>query len=318
MSNTLAPAQVHATPDVVFPAYGIRGESAPAVDEAKARPAPLRHLHQRPVSVTLNASSIFMVALALVFLIHFLGSHPTEILVSLTPLLLLVHNDYRNFISLGPGGTPSTFAGYLRISWLRLWAIRDPFAPPTPDPTRFPKEGILGRQPLPYRPGPRPLVAGIAPQRQLDQPGSRNCYLTLRRAMEKLSARSPLYFGTERSCLEKHGLALFARHPLQTNCQGEICHVHDSDHSMHMCLHPDDIREVLRKGWGQMHPLARAGWLVQMPVSQDFVMVYAPRSKCQPFSGNPLCLREGAASVSSMVGKINHGNCRAFRALPPC
>ncbi|EQK97370.1 hypothetical protein OCS_06917 [Ophiocordyceps sinensis CO18] len=97
--------------------------------------------------------------------------------------------------------------------------------------------------------------------------------------MEKLSARSPLYFGTERSCLEKHGLALFARHPLQTNCQGEICHVHDSDHSMHMCLHPDDIREVLRKGWGQMHPLARAGWLVQMPVSQDFVMVYAPRNE---------------------------------------
>lgn len=96
----------------------------------------------------------------------------------------------------------------------------------------------------------------------------------------KLGNRSPLKFGTERSCVEKHGLALFAKHALRTNCQGEIVHVHDSDHSMHMCLHPDDIGEVLDKGWGQMHPLARKGWFLQMPVAANFVMIYAPRSKC--------------------------------------
>ncbi|POR39536.1 Uncharacterized protein TPAR_00276 [Tolypocladium paradoxum] len=270
MSTTVAPTQTV----TAIPTHELRGEpeEEPAFNASCG-------FQQRPISVTLDGPAIFALALSLVLFIHFLGSHLTEVLVGLTPVFLLVRNDYQNFVNLGPGGTPSTFRGYLRISWLRLWALRDPFSAPKPDPDRVPSQGILRRQPLPYRAGPRPLVAGIAPQRQLDQHGSRRCYLSLRRAMEKLGIRNPLKFGTERSCLEKHGLALFARHPLQTNCQGEICHVHDSDHSMHMCLHPDDIREILSKGWGQRHPLARQDWLLHMPVSQDFVMVYAPRNE---------------------------------------
>ncbi|GJN73229.1 hypothetical protein VFPFJ_03657 [Purpureocillium lilacinum] len=256
-----------------MPKYELRGELEEPDLKASCG------FQQRPMSVTLDGTSIFTLALSLVLLIHFLGSHVVQVLVSVVPLLLAIHNDYQNFINLGPGGTPSTFQGYIRITWLRLWALRDPFSAPTPDPSVVPGQGILSRQRLPYRAGPRPLVAGIAPQRQVDQHGSQSCYLSLRRAMGRLSAHSPLKFGTERSCLEKHGLALFARHPLQTNCQGEICHVHDSDHSMHMCLHPDDIRELLSKGWGQRHPLARKGWLLQMPVSPDFVMVYAPRNE---------------------------------------
>lgn len=241
-------------------------------------------IRQKPISVTLDGPSIFIISLTIVFLIHYLGTRPTEVLVIATPFLLMIRNDYQNFLGLGPGGTPSTFQGYLVISWWRIWSIRDPFAAPKPNPSHVPQKGIFSQQAaaaaaLPYRSGPRPRVAGIAPQRQLDQLGSRHCYQTLRRAMERLGARSPLKFGTERSCLEKHGLALFAKHALRTNCQGEICHVHDTDHSMHMCLHPEDIKEVLRKGWGQRHPLARKGWLLQMPVSPDFVMIYAPRSK---------------------------------------
>lgn len=233
-------------------------------------------LRQRSISITLDGPGIFIASLTLVLLIHYLEPYHAEVLVSLIPLILLVRNDYQNFLSLGPGGTPSNFQGYLRISWFRLWSLRDPFAAPKPDPNRVPEFGILSH-PLPYRAGPRPLVAGIAPQRQLDQHGSRFCYRALRRSMAKLADRFPRQFGTERSCLEKHGLALFARHPLQTNCQGEICHVHDSDHSMHMCLHPYDIKEVLDKGWGQRHPLAWQSRFLQSPVSSDFVMIYAPR-----------------------------------------
>lgn len=236
-------------------------------------------VQQRPISVTLDGPSIFVLALGIVLAIHFLDSCLAEAVVCLVPIALLVHNDYCNFLSLGPGGTPSTVQGYIRITYLRLLSLRDPFTAPAVDPTRVPKIGVLNGQDLPYRAGPRPVVAGIAPQRQLDQHGSRRCYVALRRAMEKLSAQNPSKFGTERSCLEKHGLALFARHPLQTNCQGEICHVHDSDHSMHMSLHPDDIKEILQKGWGQRHPLAWKGRFIQMPVSQDFVMIYAPRGE---------------------------------------
>lgn len=236
-------------------------------------------IRQQPISITLDGPTIFISSIGLVLLIHFLETYLAEVLVSLIPVVLLVRNDYQNFLNLGPGGTPATFQGYLTISWLRLWSLQNPFTAPDPDPSRLPMVGILGRHHLPYRAGPRPVVAGIAPQRQLDQHGSRYCYRTLCRSMAKFSQRNPTKFGTERSCVEKHGLALFARHPVQTYCQGEICHVHDSDHSMHMCLHPDDIKEVLAKGWGQRHPLAWRNRFLQMPVSPDFVMVYAPRSK---------------------------------------
>ncbi|KZZ98807.1 hypothetical protein AAL_02358 [Moelleriella libera RCEF 2490] len=236
-------------------------------------------LRQQPVSITLNGPSILSLTIVLLFSIHCVGSIFTECLVLLAPLLLILHNDYENFLNLGPGGTPATFYGYLQITWWRLWALHDPFTPPpSPSSHGFPS-GILHCQDLPYRPGPRPIVAGIAPQRQLDQPGAADCYHTLRRAMIKLGARNPSKFGTERSCLEKHGLALFAKHALRTNCQGEIVHVHDSDHSMHMCLNPHDIKEILCKGWGQMHPLARKGWVLQMPVASNFVMIYAPRNE---------------------------------------
>lgn len=236
-------------------------------------------LRQEPISLTLDGPTIFLSAFALILLIHFLESYHAEFLISLVPIILLVHNDYQNFLNLGPGGTPSTFGGYLRITWFRLWCLRDPFVAPKPDLSRLPTSGILGRHNLPYRAGPLPVVAGIAPQRQLDQHGSRLCYRALRRSMAKLAGRHPDKFGTETSCLEKHGLALFARHPLQTNCQGEICHVHDSDHSMHMCLHPHDIKEILDKGWGQRHPLAWKSRFLKSPVSPYFVMVYAPRGK---------------------------------------
>lgn len=46
-----------------------------------------------------------------------------------------------------------------------------------------------------------------------------------------------------------------------------------------MNLHPDDIKEVLEKGWGQRHPMAwRSGW-IYTPVPTTFVMIYAPRDE---------------------------------------
>ncbi|KAK6227185.1 hypothetical protein QIS74_00740 [Colletotrichum tabaci] len=240
-------------------------------------------LKQEPISITLNGPAIFTLSMTLALIIHFLEPRIAECLLLFVPILLLVRNDYHNFLGLGPGGTPATFQGYIRIAWLRLWALRDPFTAPEPDPNRLPKRGILLQADglhsrlLPYRPGPRPQVAGIAPQRQLDQHGTVPHYHALRRTLERLAAGNPARFGTARSCLEKHGLGLFARHPVNVTCNGEVCHVHDSDHSLHMNLHPEDIREVLGKGWGQRHPLAWKGRLLRMPVPEEFIMVYAPR-----------------------------------------
>ncbi|RYP70182.1 hypothetical protein DL769_005061 [Monosporascus sp. CRB-8-3] len=235
-------------------------------------------IRQDPLVVTLDGPAIFTLAALLILSINFLPRAVVAVLVGAVPVLLVVHNDYLNYLKLGPGGTPPTPAGYLRINWYKLWALRDPFAPLRAGPNVEPSSGILHRSPLPYRCGPRPTVVGIAPQRQVDQFGSRPCFLALRRILEGHAARHAGDLGIGTSCFEKHGTGLFARFPFNNTCQGEICHVHGSDHSLHLNLHPDDAREVLEKGWGQRHPLTARWPLLKMPVPRNFTMVYAPRT----------------------------------------
>jgi hypothetical protein len=211
-------------------------------------------IRQDPFYITLDAAALLAGSVLLVLGMHFVDRLFLECLILLVPLALLVRNDYLNFLKLGPGGTPPTPAGYARLTWYRLFTLRDPFSPPPRDPAVKPATGIL--KGLPYRPGPRPVVAGLAPQRQLNQHGSPLAYGRLRGALEALCARLPQKFVTATSCLEKHGFALFARHPLNVCGNGEVAHIHTSDRSMHMNLHPDDIKEVLEKGWGQRHPMA--------------------------------------------------------------
>ncbi|GAP86125.1 hypothetical protein SAMD00023353_0302580 [Rosellinia necatrix] len=236
-------------------------------------------IRQDSLTVTLDGSTIFVLSASLIFAIQFLQPATVAALIGLATAVLFVQNDYRNFLNLGPGGTPSTVGGYIRINWLKLWALRDPFDPLPADQAVQPASGVLQARPLPYRCGPRPRVVGIAPQRQVDQFGSRECYLALRRILEAHGHAHAEEMGIGTSCFEKHGLGLFARYPVNNTCQGEICHVHNSDHSLHLNLHPEDAREVIGKGWGQRHPLTSRCFLFKMPVPRQFTMVYAPRTR---------------------------------------
>jgi hypothetical protein len=236
-------------------------------------------IRQDSLTVTLDGTTIFILSASLILALQFLEPATVAVLIALTTAVLFIHNDYQNFIKLGPGGTPSTFGGYIRINWLKLWALRDPFEPLPRDQTVQPASGILSKKPLPYRCGPRPQVVGIAPQRQVNQFGSRDCYLALRRILESHGLTHSEELGIGTSCFEKHGLGLFSRYPLNNTCQGEICHVHNSDHSLHLNLHPDDAKEVIEKGWGQRHPLTCRCILFKMPVPRQFTMVYAPRTR---------------------------------------
>ncbi|KAK3995396.1 hypothetical protein QBC44DRAFT_389320 [Cladorrhinum sp. PSN332] len=233
-------------------------------------------IRQDPFYITLDASALLALSVLLVLGMHFIDWIVLEFLIIAVPVALLIHNDYLNFLKLGPGGTPPTPSGYARLTWYRLFTLRDPFTAPPRDTVKQPSAGILSD--LPYRPGPRPNVAGLAPQRQLDQHGSLKEYNRLRATLEALTVQEPKSFVTATSCLEKHGFALFSRHPLNVCGNGEICHIHNSDRSMHMNLHPDDIREILEKGWGQRHPMAWKGW-IQAPVPTTFTMIYAPRNE---------------------------------------
>ena len=125
----------------------------------------------------------------------------------LFPAYRFVVRDYHDFLSLGPGGTPSTFAGYLRVSCLRLFTLKDPFTPPIATPATLPTDGYLLR--LPMRRDPRPRVAGIAPHRQLDQRSTPQLHQALRDALHSLAAIYPNLLRKGDSCFEKHGLALF-------------------------------------------------------------------------------------------------------------
>ncbi|PKS10468.1 hypothetical protein jhhlp_002219 [Lomentospora prolificans] len=235
--------------------------------------------HQQPITITIDGPVIIGFALSSLLVVHFVQPLHSEIIIAVVAVISLIYHDYRNYLNLGPGGVPSTFRGYLEVSWFRLWSLRDLFTPPTTNSTVTPPSGILKKQPLPHRAGPRPGVAGVIPQRQLDQRGPDDIYMGLRQLVENLAAAHPTRLAADRSCFEKHSLGLFARHPINETCQGEILHIHSSDRSMHMNLHPEDIKVVLEKGWGQRHPLAKKAWFGPLPVPETFVLIYAPRDE---------------------------------------
>lgn len=162
-------------------------------------------------------------------------------------LILIVRQDYHNFLALGPGGTPSTFTGYLRVCYLRLFTLDDPLSPPLPRMEEHPADGFLLR--LPPRQYPRPSVAGIAPHRQINQKPPARIYHRLRIALYKLVGDNSKLLRTGNSCFEKHGLGLFLclcpqcpdaechtellhTGPVHLNATcsdtGEICHLHPS------------------------------------------------------------------------------------------
>lgn len=181
--------------------------------------------------------------------------HVLLLLLAATAMALLarfchfVRRDYQTFQSLGPGGTPKTFRGYLRVSALRLFSLKEPLVPPTCRPGMKSRSNYLLR--LPRRLLPRPRVDGIAPHRQLDQKPDTHLHEALRRALNSLANDNMSFLAKGKSCFEKHGLGLFlnpmptsirpdgAQQPDQTliaahgiikTCKdtAEICHLHPS------------------------------------------------------------------------------------------
>lgn len=239
------------------------------------------HPDTRPVlRVTLTGYSLLLTIFSIIVCIHVVQPSLTAVLIAIALVQCVIYNDYKAFLSLGPGGTPSNFLGYLKLKLLKCFAFRDSemyTAPPIPIMVR-PDIGYF--QPvhtITYRPGPRPKIVGLAPQRQADQLGCPVAHVTLRKTLNGLAVDCPEQFFTAVSCFEKKGLALFSKQPLNQTCHGEICHVHHTDGSLHLNLHPMDAQVVIAQGWGQRHPLSRGGWMKRF-VPREFLMIYAPRN----------------------------------------
>lgn len=234
-------------------------------------------LTQNPIlQVTLDGPILGLTIVSIIMAVQVLQPSVTCTLIACLPIPWIIYNDFQNFLLLGPGGTPSTFIGYLKITYLRLFALSDTYTPGIISEKIYPDIGFYRRAStwLPQRTGPRPKIAGIAPHRQINQPGCKNMDRILRTTLQKFANANPGSFRIGPSCFEKRGLALFAREPINATCQGEICHIHYLEGSMHMNLHPDDATVVLEKGWGERHPLARGGWMKQY-VPREFTSRYS-------------------------------------------
>ncbi|MCJ1443407.1 MAG: hypothetical protein MMC23_003905 [Stictis urceolatum] len=144
----------------------------------------------------------------------------------------------------------------------------------------------------------------------MTQRGTYSDVEALMEAMRTLEHNNYGLLKTGKSCFEKHSLALFLasagrmitidigdkdhlpkattkferrqkpclRLETRNSTCGtppEIAHLHGSDGSLHMTLHPSDAKLVIENGWGERHPLAGRGtW-----VPKGFMMIYAPRNQ---------------------------------------
>lgn len=184
----------------------------------------------------------------------FLASKQCEVVVifltlaTLLPFFLAFHLQYLAYLSLGPGGTPATFLGFLKVQFLGIFAVSDPYHVDKALANSQSPAGYLHG--LPQRQGPPPEVRGIAPQRQVTQKAGIELLRALATHIEDMAQGSDnILMGT--SCFEKNGVGLFSTrpaYPTQHRCKSEICHLHGTDGSMHMPLHPVDAQAVFDAG----------------------------------------------------------------------
>lgn len=172
-------------------------------------------------------------------------------LLVLPALAYLTYKDYNAFLSLGPGGTPSTFLGYLKITALRFITLRNTRVA-GPIPEELQDGGYLSPIGVPKRNSKRPIVAGIAPHRQINQKPSKEIYDLLCRSIVELANDHPKKLKMATSCFEKHCSGLFSINGISKTCNGEVAHAHPFDGSLHLTLHPKDAKAVIEAGWGGM------------------------------------------------------------------
>jgi hypothetical protein len=193
----------------------------------------------------------------------------------------IVKKDYEAAVARGTGGTPSSFLGYLELNFFRLFRVCNPRTAPEVSPQLYMQRGFLER--LPMRQGVRPRIVGLAPQRQITQISPKPIHEALAGIVVDFERthQAQCYLG--RSTFKNNNTALFARTTgySRTKYHGEICHAHPNDGSMHLNMHPADIKTVVEAEWGERHPLAGENWWWNLicPVPAGLTLVYSPRDE---------------------------------------
>ncbi|KAK3994291.1 hypothetical protein QBC44DRAFT_322979 [Cladorrhinum sp. PSN332] len=202
------------------------------------------------------------------------------------------YGEYRDLIQ--PGKKP-TVMGWFRITALVKLARVNVFKPPRLKPDEEPYRGRLFS--LKKRKGPRPTVKKAAPTRQADQKASPAMFYRLAHLLRMYQFADAQTLQIKMSLLEDGIQALFwnlgERSSGAINQReewgGEIAHVHATDGSLHLLLHPEDVKTVIDAGWGERHPLCANNKRLfrflyhglrekPLPVPEGWTLIYAPRN----------------------------------------
>ena len=131
---------------------------------------------------------------------------------------------------------------------------------------------------LPTRRGDRPKTGPAIPHQQLSQTAPIEIQDLLWKRMNTLehivTGQSYVSLPDSKAL---HVLPMYAKGPEQAFFAGtEFAHLHGpSDGSLHLVLSAEDTAEVLEKGWGERHPLARR------MAKPGLVMVFGPRDNTE-------------------------------------
>ncbi|RGE20042.1 luciferase family protein [Leucobacter sp. wl10] len=197
--------------------------------------------------------------------------------VALAAGAVWARRDYRSWVALGPGGRPHTLRGWLDVTRLRL-SKGDPLDVEalrrrSEQSPRIPRlEG-----PLPQNPSPRPGIAPHPiPHRVVGTSTPEALVAELQEVFDRAEAAHDAVRYAQ-SHFERHTPAITAKrvsfdHVDALKAHGEIGHIHPSDCSMHLVLHPQDAAEALETGWGESHFLSDGPLL---PAA--YFMVYPPQ-----------------------------------------
>ncbi len=193
--------------------------------------------------------------------------------------------DYQNWVALGVGGLPHTLEGYRTLQQLNK-KLRNP-VDLSQLTAKMGKTGdVTTLHNLPKRSGSRPSIAPFAiPHRQTNQHNS----IAIRQRQQALfkqvveQNQSLVHF--QKSYFEMHHEAVFLNDSTKGNqtvlptTHGEIGHLHPSDGSMHFSLSFSDTKEVVEKGWGELHGLAGQVYKLNHTLPATYLMIYSPRTE---------------------------------------
>ncbi|EXJ89032.1 hypothetical protein A1O3_02096 [Capronia epimyces CBS 606.96] len=220
----------------------------------------------------------------------------TTLMVALISLVYWCVQDYRLYMSLGPGGPPYNIWGWILTSFL----VR-PFTLAADDTTwtgDYPDFGCHKEiEALPERAGERPVVLGIAPQRQFTQSPGPEMNKRVSSLFATAEQNNSKLLQQRLSAFERHHVALFVHQILLLSnpeslpetairSGGEIGHLH-GETSLHLYFSPADAKVIIDKGWAERHRCARTqpwwfGWRKYLwSIGDTFLLVYAPRDEAE-------------------------------------